>query len=81
MQAMAHSDGEVATSKATATLNIPMCLSNDSIKPLEDVIAHSSGNPYVMQMSLLENRSAMVSLLKRAEGISQTCSQFLVTVL
>ncbi|KAJ5992227.1 FMN-dependent dehydrogenase [Penicillium sp. IBT 35674x] len=65
---MAHPDGEIATSKATAALNVPMGLSNYSTKPLEDVIAHSSGNPYAMQMSLLKNKSAMIKLLERAEA-------------
>lgn len=69
MQAMAHPDGEIATSKATAALNVPMGLSNYSTKSLEDVIAQSSGNPYAMQMSLLKNKIAMVKLLQRAEGI------------
>lgn len=68
MQAMAHPDGEIATSKATAALNVPMGLSNYSTKSLEDVIAHGSGNPYAMQMSLLKNKGAMIKLLKRAEG-------------
>lgn len=70
MQALAHPDGEVATSKACAAIGVPMALSNYSTKPLEDVIAHSTGNPYVLQMSLLKNKSAMIELLKRAEGIS-----------
>lgn len=76
MQAMAHPDGEIATSKATATLKIPMGLSNYSTKHLEDVIAHSSGNPYAMQMSLLKNKSAMIRLLKRAEGVFPTLTKY-----
>ncbi|KAJ5649353.1 FMN-dependent dehydrogenase [Penicillium longicatenatum] len=68
MQAMAHPDGECATSRATAALNVPMVLSNYSTKPLEDVIAHSPGNPYAMQMSLLKNKGAMVNLLRRADA-------------
>ncbi|KAJ6110732.1 FMN-dependent dehydrogenase [Penicillium sp. IBT 16267x] len=65
---MAHPGGEIATSKATAVLNVPMGLSNYSTKSLEDVIAHSSGNPYVMQMSLLKNKGVMIKLLERAEA-------------
>ncbi|KAJ5673158.1 FMN-dependent dehydrogenase [Penicillium longicatenatum] len=68
MQAMAHPDGECATSRATAALNVPMVLSNYSTKPLEDVIAHSSGNPYAMQMSLLKNKGAMINLQRRAQA-------------
>lgn len=45
-----------------------MGLSNYSTKDLEKVIAHGKGNPYVMQMSLLKNKKAMIQMIKRAEG-------------
>ncbi|KAH1273629.1 hypothetical protein KXX45_007894 [Aspergillus fumigatus] len=32
------------------------------------VIAHSKGNPYVMQMSLLKNKAAMIQVIKRADA-------------
>lgn len=69
MQGLAHPDGELATSRATANLNIPMGLSAYSSQKLEDVAAAGSGNPYVMQISLLKNREAMVKLVQRTEGI------------
>ncbi len=68
MQALAHKEGEVATSKAAATNGILMGLSNYSTIALEDVIAQGNGNPYAMQMSLLKNKDAMVRMIKRAEG-------------
>lgn len=68
MQTLAHPEGEEGTSKACANFNALMGLSNYSTKKLEDVIRHSSGNPYVMQMSLLKNKNAMIKMIKRAEG-------------
>ncbi|KAJ5087339.1 Aldolase-type TIM barrel [Penicillium angulare] len=68
MQTLAHPEGEEGTSKACANFNTLMGLSNYSTKKLEDVISHSSGNPYVMQMSLLKNKDAMIRMIKRAEA-------------
>lgn len=68
MQALAHKEGEVATSKAAAANGILMGLSNYSTIALEDVIAQGKENPYAMQMSLLKNKDAMVRMIKRAEG-------------
>lgn len=68
MQQMAHTEGEVGTSRAAAAAGIPMALSNYSTMPLEDVIAQSSGNPYMMQISMLKNKAATIRLIKRAEG-------------
>ncbi|KAG5655272.1 hypothetical protein KAF25_010424 [Fusarium avenaceum] len=67
MQQMAHPDGEVGTSKATAAFQVPMGLSNYATMDLEQVISHGKGNPYCMQMSLLKNKEAMIKLIKRAE--------------
>ncbi|PLB40391.1 alpha-hydroxy acid oxidase [Aspergillus candidus] len=68
MQTLAHPVGEEGTSKACAGFNTMMGLSNYSTKGLEGVIAHGQGNPYVMQMSLLKNKDAMIRLIKRAEA-------------
>ncbi|CAG9939624.1 unnamed protein product [Clonostachys rosea f. rosea IK726] len=68
MQGLAHPDGEVATSKATASVNVPMGLSNYASKPLEEVASHGTGNPYMMQMSLLKDKKVMINVLKRAEA-------------
>ncbi|EEU37876.1 uncharacterized protein NECHADRAFT_88152 [Fusarium vanettenii 77-13-4] len=67
MQQLAHPDGEEGTAKATATVGVPMGLSNYSTIELEKVISHGKGNPYVMQMSLLKNKDAMIQMIKRAE--------------
>ncbi|KAL4736984.1 FMN-dependent dehydrogenase [Aspergillus similis] len=68
MHALAHPDGEVATSKAAAASSILMGLSCYSTMNLEDVIAHAQGNPYAMQLSLLKNKEAMIQMIKRAEA-------------
>ncbi|KAH2444112.1 hypothetical protein KXW63_009217, partial [Aspergillus fumigatus] len=68
MQTLAHPDGEEGTSKACANFNTLMGLSNYATKNLEQVIAHSKGNPYVMQMSLLKNKAAMIQVIKRADA-------------
>ncbi|KAH7019856.1 FMN-dependent dehydrogenase [Ilyonectria destructans] len=67
MQALAHPDGEVGTSKAAAAVGVPMGLSNYSTMALEDVISHAKGNPYAMQISMLKNKEATIQLIKRAE--------------
>jgi (S)-2-hydroxy-acid oxidase len=36
---------------------------------LENVISYGSGNPYVIQMSLLKNKAAMIQMIKRADGM------------
>ncbi|RJE26489.1 S-2-hydroxy-acid oxidase [Aspergillus sclerotialis] len=68
MQTLAHPEGEEATSKACANFDTLMGLSNYSTKELEKVISHSKSNPYVMQMSLLKNKDAMIQMIKRAEA-------------
>lgn len=70
MQGLAHPDGEIATSRAAAAMNIPMGLSTYATSNLEDVIAQGSGNPYAMQLSLLKNKDAMARMIQRAESKS-----------
>lgn len=70
MQGLAHPDGEIATSRAAAAMNIPMGLSTYATSNLEDVIAQGSGNPYAMQLSLLKNKDAMARMVQRAESKS-----------
>ncbi|KAL4789444.1 FMN-dependent dehydrogenase [Aspergillus venezuelensis] len=67
MQALAHPEGEAATSKAAASGGILMGLSCYSTIDLERVVERGTGNPYAMQISLLQNKDAMVQLVRRAE--------------
>ncbi|OJJ99657.1 hypothetical protein ASPACDRAFT_52330 [Aspergillus aculeatus ATCC 16872] len=64
---LAHPDGELATSRAAANHGICMGLSSYSNYSLEDVASQGRGNPYVMQMCVLRDRSITLQLLRRAE--------------
>ncbi|KAJ9630027.1 hypothetical protein H2204_008831 [Knufia peltigerae] len=68
MHKLAHPDGELATSRAAATLNVGMCLSSYATTSLEDVAKQGCGNPYMMQMCVLKDRSKTKQLLDRAEA-------------
>lgn len=46
-----------------------MGLSSYSNYSLEDVASQGTGNPYVMQMCVLRDRSITVQLLERAESM------------
>lgn len=68
MQCLAHTDGEVGTSRAAAKMGIPMCLSSYATTSLEDVIKEAKGNPYMMQMCVVKDRNITLQLLRRASG-------------
>lgn len=68
MHCLAHPDGEIATSRAAAKMNIPMVLSSYSTTSLEDVKAEGFGNPYMMQMCIVRDRNITLQLLERAES-------------
>jgi (S)-2-hydroxy-acid oxidase len=68
MDRLAHSDGEVGTSRAAAKTGIPMCLSSYSTTALEEVVAESRGNPYMMQMCIVKDRDITLQLIRRAEA-------------
>lgn len=71
-QKLAHPEGEVGVSRAAAQYGICMGLSSYSNHSLEEVRSQGSGNPYVIQMCVLKDRSITEQLLKRAE--SRTCT-------
>lgn len=68
MHKLAHSDGEIATSRAASNENIAMGLSAYSTCSMEDVIAEGKGNPYVMQVTLLKKRTVTLRMIQRAES-------------
>lgn len=68
MHGLAHPDGEIATSRAAAKMGICMGLSSYATASLEDVISQGAGNPYVMQLCILKDRSITLQILQRAEG-------------
>ncbi|CAI0646455.1 unnamed protein product [Colletotrichum noveboracense] len=68
MHGLAHPDGEIATSRAAAKMGICMGLSSYATASLEDVISQGAGNPYVMQLCILKDRSITLQILQRAEA-------------
>ncbi|RSL89517.1 hypothetical protein CDV31_015858 [Fusarium ambrosium] len=66
--ALAHPDGELATSQGAAMNNIPMTLSTYTSKTLEDVIAQGKGNPYMMHICFFKDRRKTLEIVKRAEA-------------
>jgi (S)-2-hydroxy-acid oxidase len=69
MHQLAHPDGELATSRAAASMNIPMALSSYSTTSLEEVKAEGLHNPYMMQLCVVRDRNITLQLLARAEGM------------
>jgi (S)-2-hydroxy-acid oxidase len=68
MQCLAHPDGEIATSKACASANVPMGLSSWATSSIEEVVSHGNGkNPYAMQISLFKDSQVTADNLARAE--------------
>ena len=69
---LAHSDGELATSRAAARKGIPMCLSTYSTTRMEDVIEQGAGRiPFAKQVSFLKDRDITERIIKRAESMQQ----------
>ena len=68
MHRLAYPDGEVGTSRAAAKNGIAMGLSAWSTCLMEDVIAQGTGNPYAVQVTLLNDRTIAMKMLKRAES-------------
>ena len=68
MQQLAHPEGELATSRAAANLDVAMCLSSYSNTSLEEVKQQGKDNPYMMQMCVVRDRKLTKQLLERAEG-------------
>ncbi|KAJ0370216.1 hypothetical protein COL154_001347 [Colletotrichum chrysophilum] len=68
MHKLAHPDGEAATSRAAAKMNICMALSSYATESMENVAAQGLGNPYVMQLCVLRDRETTIQILKRAEA-------------
>lgn len=67
MQRLAHTDGELATARACAAMDIPMGLSSFATTTLEDVAEASGDNPRVLQLYLFEEREHSRRLIQRAK--------------
>lgn len=67
MHKLAHPDGELGTSRAAAAFGISMCSSSYATESIEAVAGAGSGNPYMIQISVLKNRNITLQLIRRAE--------------
>jgi (S)-2-hydroxy-acid oxidase len=67
MHKLAHPEGEIATSRAAANMNICMGLSSYATESLENVAAQGKGNPYALQLCVLRDRQTTIQMLERAE--------------
>ena len=63
-----HLDGELANSRATAIIKTVMALSSYSTTSLEEVKAQGTGNAYVIQMCIVQDRNITWQLIRRAES-------------
>ncbi|GKZ23864.1 hypothetical protein AbraIFM66951_010394 [Aspergillus brasiliensis] len=72
IQAMAHPQGELASSRASARRNIPMAVSSFSTYPIEEVVqAGQHLNPsatHTMQLYTLRDRALQTQIIRRAEA-------------
>ncbi|KAH6869523.1 L-lactate dehydrogenase [Thelonectria olida] len=68
MQKLCHRDGEIATSKAAANLNMPMGVSTFATATLEDIIAPRPPDvPYILQLYVFRDNKITEKLVRRAE--------------
>ncbi|KAK5937451.1 hypothetical protein PMZ80_010458 [Knufia obscura] len=65
---LAHPQGELATSRAAAANDIPMCLSSWATTSLEDVKNAGGSNPHAMQVTFMRDVSFTQKVIKRSEA-------------
>lgn len=67
---MAHPHRELGVSRAAAKQGSPMCLSSWANSSIEDVVQQGAGygNPYAMQLSVVEDPEANLYTIRKAEG-------------
>jgi (S)-2-hydroxy-acid oxidase len=69
IQAMAHHDGELATSRACAKVGVNMAISSFSNYAVEEVISAGDGNVnYAMQLYPMKDRHLQEQIIKSAEA-------------
>jgi (S)-2-hydroxy-acid oxidase len=78
LQAMAHPQGELATSRAAAACGINMAISSFANHAVEDITSAAEGNAsFAMQMYMMRDRALQERLLRRAEAAG--CKAIFVT--
>ncbi|KIX06792.1 uncharacterized protein Z518_04768 [Rhinocladiella mackenziei CBS 650.93] len=69
LQAMAHPDGELATSRACSTTGVNMAISSFANHPIEDIMAGGQRNVnYAMQLYTMKDRALQERIIQKAEG-------------
>ncbi|OAP58796.1 hypothetical protein AYL99_06093 [Fonsecaea erecta] len=69
IQAMAHPDGEVATSRACASVGINMGISSFSNYSVDEIVGSSNGRVnYAMQMYSMKDRALQERIIQNAEA-------------
>ncbi|KAB7707574.1 alpha-hydroxy-acid oxidizing protein [Bacillus aerolatus] len=67
MQKLAHEEGELATARAAAAMNIPFVLSTVASHSIEEVAAAAPDSPKWFQLYWSNNEEVSFSMVKRAE--------------
>ena len=69
IQAMAHLDGELATSRACCKMGINMAISSFANYTVEDIVAAGGSNvTYSMQLYMMKDRALQERIIRRAEA-------------
>jgi isopentenyl diphosphate isomerase/L-lactate dehydrogenase-like FMN-dependent dehydrogenase len=67
VQGILHSEGEVATARAAASLDVPLVLSTLSSRSLEDIAREMGGTPHWFQLYWGNDPEITASMIERAE--------------
>ncbi|UPM43298.1 alpha-hydroxy-acid oxidizing protein [Halocatena salina] len=78
VQSIVHEDGVLATARAAADLDVPICLSSVSSSPIEEITAKLGETPTWFQLYWSSDRSITESFVRRAENTG--CNAIVLTV-
>lgn len=68
LHALAHPDGELATSRACAKANVPMAVSSFANYPIEEIRAAGRATSHAMQLYTMRDRALQERIVRRAEA-------------
>jgi lactate 2-monooxygenase len=75
---MAHPDADVAVARAAAALGVPMTLSNQASRPMEECARELGDSPRFFQLYWSTSNDLVASLVRRAEACG--CSAIVLTL-
>lgn len=78
VQSIVHEEGVLATARAAADLDVPICLSSVSSYPVEEITAELGDTPAWFQLYWSSDRSITESFVQRAENTG--CDGIVLTV-